>query len=70
MSVDVRFYRTSDKYQCPQCRLFLHWRHRPGTKDSMMLVHEDNIECPNEGKSFYAPVVSLTEIPVNTLKGD
>ncbi len=62
---EQRFYIHMN-YVCPQCGNQLLWERRPGTVDSMMLVH-DTFECKLKGKRFYAPVQHLTEIPDDQL---
>lgn len=68
MSIDYRFYRL-DKFVCPRCGGILDWEHKPNTADSMMLTHGRGVpNCTLAGKSFYAPVTTLTEIPIEMLR--
>jgi hypothetical protein len=61
---EFRFYDFRG-YICPRCGGGLLWRQRPDSPDSMMLVHDSPVKCVLSGKKFYAPVINLTEIPVD-----
>lgn len=65
MLPDIRFYELKE-YTCPRCWRTLSWEKYPESRkdrdDSLFLVHRGNIGCPNEGKFFYPPVVTFTEV--------
>jgi hypothetical protein len=63
---DERFY-VRQEFFCARCGQRMEWEKRPNSDDSYMLVHGEG-RCKNSGKSFYAPVSSLTPIPEEVLR--